>query len=187
MVYKPSVYLASAAVALVALQMHQVAASSLKFDPFTTCTSYNIGDESFPGRGSEIIDDGNCVVTVPEDPNVPKVAALSIVSVLDTSLLSKSATAPSESVFTKVGTQVMSEKIPPTGADQDAYVETDQATSALPASASTTSTTTSRKLEWNSEDDIATLEKYFGTSMELKLKNLPTQAVYKPSAWAGPN
>lgn len=65
MVYKPSVYLVSAAVALVTLQMDQVTSSSLAFDPFTTCNSYNIGDESFPGRGTEIPDDGNCVVTLP--------------------------------------------------------------------------------------------------------------------------
>ncbi|OWZ19780.1 hypothetical protein PHMEG_0005921 [Phytophthora megakarya] len=71
MVFTPTTYLVSAAVALVALQLQYATGSSLEFDPYTTCTSYNIGDDNFPGRGTEIVDDGTCTVTVPEDPNRP--------------------------------------------------------------------------------------------------------------------
>ncbi|KAF4044099.1 Transglutaminase elicitor [Phytophthora infestans] len=38
---------------------------------------------------------------------------------------------------------------------------------------------------WN--DDIAKLEAFIGTKMELKLKNLPQSAVYKKTPWAAPN
>ncbi|KAG4037360.1 hypothetical protein PC123_g27074 [Phytophthora cactorum] len=106
----------SAAIAFVALQLqiNAVTASSLKDDPVTTCTSYDLSDKNFPGRGSEIEDDGTCSVTVPENPSTSK-----------------------------------------------------------------------RKLEsiWN--EDIAKLEEFFKTRMEMKLKKLPTSAVYKPSPWAG--
>ncbi|KAL4094907.1 hypothetical protein PRIC1_010558 [Phytophthora ramorum] len=141
MVYKPSAYLVSAAVAFVALQMQQSAATSLQYDPYTTCTSYDIGDENFPGRGTEVRDDGTCTVTVPEDPNRP--------------------------------------------ANPDAYA-TKQGSS-TPSSATSTTSTTSRKLEWVSSDDIVTLEAYFGTSLETKLKDLPTSGVYSPTPWAGSN
>ncbi|KAF1788875.1 Transglutaminase elicitor [Phytophthora cactorum] len=81
----------SAAIAFVALQLqiNAVTASSLKDDPVTTCTSYDLSDKNFPGR---------------------------------------------ESI-------------------------------------------------WN--EDIAKLEEFFKTRMEMKLKKLPTSAVYKPSPWAG--
>ncbi|KAF1786922.1 Transglutaminase elicitor [Phytophthora cactorum] len=64
----------SAAIAFVALQLqiNAVTASSLKDDPVTTCTSYDLSDKNFPGRGSEIEDDGTCSVTVPENPGKPK-------------------------------------------------------------------------------------------------------------------
>ncbi|ETK71792.1 hypothetical protein F441_21512 [Phytophthora nicotianae CJ01A1] len=64
----------SAAIACVALQLqiHAVAATSLKDDPVTTCTSYDIGNKNFPGRGSEIEDDGTCIVIVPGNPSASK-------------------------------------------------------------------------------------------------------------------
>lgn len=79
----PSSYIVVTAVALVALQLQQIAASSLQFDPYTTCNSYNIGDKNFPGRGTEIEDDGNCVVTVPEIPDSLKHSEISAVLVAD--------------------------------------------------------------------------------------------------------
>jgi hypothetical protein len=43
-----------------------------------------------------------------------------------------------------------------------------------------------RQLEANANTDIAKLEAYFGTSMEMTLANLPTVAVHSPSPWPGP-
>ncbi|POM77282.1 Transglutaminase elicitor, partial [Phytophthora palmivora] len=43
-----------------------------------------------------------------------------------------------------------------------------------------------RQLESNSNKDIAKLEAYFGTSMEMTLANLPTVGVHTPSPWPGP-
>ncbi|GMF10251.1 unnamed protein product [Phytophthora lilii] len=67
-----SAYLASVALGFAALQMYDAAAISLQYDPYTTCTSYDINNKNFPGRGSDIDDDGTCTVTVPNDPSQPK-------------------------------------------------------------------------------------------------------------------
>ncbi|KAL4094906.1 hypothetical protein PRIC1_010557 [Phytophthora ramorum] len=136
MVYKPSAYLVSAAVAFVALQMQQSAATSLQYDPYTTCTSYDIGDENFPGRGTEVHDDGTCTVTVPEDPNRPAASAFSIVPVTDKSLLFNTPELPAEPVFTKVGTKVQSEDKSSLDADPDAYVKKQGTTATSPTSVS---------------------------------------------------
>uniref|UniRef100_A0AAV1V6W0 Transglutaminase elicitor n=1 Tax=Peronospora matthiolae TaxID=2874970 RepID=A0AAV1V6W0_9STRA len=45
---------------------------------------------------------------------------------------------------------------------------------------------TKRRLEATTNQDIARLEAYFGTSMEMKLANLPTVGVFTPSPWPGP-
>ncbi|ETL25413.1 hypothetical protein L914_20601, partial [Phytophthora nicotianae] len=94
-----------AAIVALHLQLNEVDASSLNDDPVTTCTSYEIGNKNFPGRGTEIEDDGTCTVTVPENPN-----------------------------------------------------------------------TANRKLESILNEDIAKLEEFFKSKMEVKLKNLPTSA-----------
>ncbi|KAF4028393.1 Transglutaminase elicitor [Phytophthora infestans] len=54
--------LASAAIALVILQLKPVMGSSLEDDLVTICSSYDLGDKNFPGRGTEIEDNDNCVV-----------------------------------------------------------------------------------------------------------------------------
>ncbi|ETL78638.1 hypothetical protein L917_20583, partial [Phytophthora nicotianae] len=46
-----------AAIVALHLQLNEVDASSLNDDPVTTCTSYEIGNKNFPGRGTEIEDD----------------------------------------------------------------------------------------------------------------------------------
>ncbi|KAJ8556716.1 hypothetical protein ON010_g9247 [Phytophthora cinnamomi] len=43
-----------------------------------------------------------------------------------------------------------------------------------------------RHLEANTNKDIAKLEAYFGTSMEVNLASLPTVGVHTPSPWPGP-
>ncbi|POM78176.1 Transglutaminase elicitor-like protein, partial [Phytophthora palmivora] len=176
MVSKPSTYLATAVITLVALQVQHATSSSLEYDPYTTCTSYDIGNKNFPGRGTEIEDDGTCTVTIPEDPNVPKAATVSAVAVTHTELLSNKSVAPAVPVFTKVGTQLMSET-PST--NPDAY--------ATAAVSSTTPLTYSRRLEWTTSSDIASLEEYFGSTMELNVKKLPISGVYTPTPWAGSN
>ncbi|GMF45011.1 unnamed protein product [Phytophthora lilii] len=70
----PSVHIIFIALAFLALQTQQAAASSLQNDPYTTCTSYDINNKNFPGRGSDIEDDGTCTVTVPNDPTQHKSA-----------------------------------------------------------------------------------------------------------------
>ncbi|OWY99932.1 Transglutaminase elicitor, partial [Phytophthora megakarya] len=175
-------HLFAAVVAIAALQLHQVTASSLQTDPTTTCTSYNISDKNFPGRGSEIEDDGTCVVTVPGGPSGPKAAGISPVPVTQPNLLSKMSTAPVDPVFTKVGTEIMSEKIPADGADHDAYVVSPVSIPTI----TTNSGSPRRRLE-STNDDLEFLAGYLKVTMETKLKNLPTTAVYKHSPWAGSN
>ncbi|KAJ8531689.1 hypothetical protein ON010_g14273 [Phytophthora cinnamomi] len=46
--------------------------------------------------------------------------------------------------------------------------------------------TNSCRLESAFSSNFATLEKYFGSAMERKLKNLPTTALHSPSPWPGP-
>ncbi|OWY93229.1 Transglutaminase elicitor, partial [Phytophthora megakarya] len=176
-------HLFAAVVAIAALQLHQVAASSLQTDPTTTCNSYDLSDDNFPGRGTEIEDDGNCVVTVPEDPNGPKAANISPAPVTQPNLLSKMSTAPADPVFTKVGTEIMSEKIPTAGTDQEAYL----ASHVLTPTTASPGGPNHRRLESTTSNDIETLEGHFKVKLETKLKNLPTSGVYSPSPWAGSN
>ncbi|KUF96652.1 Inorganic phosphate transporter family [Phytophthora nicotianae] len=62
MVSLTRVHLTSAAIALVALQLSLATGSPLHEDPITICDSYDLGNKNFPGRGSEIEEDSNCVV-----------------------------------------------------------------------------------------------------------------------------
>ncbi|ETP26631.1 hypothetical protein F441_00723 [Phytophthora nicotianae CJ01A1] len=62
MVSLTRVHLTSAAIALVALQLSLATGSPLHEDPTTICDSYDLGNKNFPGRGSEIEEDSNCVV-----------------------------------------------------------------------------------------------------------------------------
>ncbi|KAG6953012.1 hypothetical protein JG688_00013025, partial [Phytophthora aleatoria] len=63
-----------AAIAFVALQLqiNAVTAAPLKEATVNTCSSYDLANKNFPGRGTEIEDDGTCSVTVPENPGKPK-------------------------------------------------------------------------------------------------------------------
>ncbi|CAI5741703.1 unnamed protein product [Hyaloperonospora brassicae] len=45
---------------------------------------------------------------------------------------------------------------------------------------------TKRRLEANANQDIAKLEAYFGTAMEMELARLPSMGVVSPSPWPGP-
>jgi hypothetical protein len=243
MVYTPRAYLVSAAVALVAVQMHQTGATSLFYDPVTVSGTTDEISGKFPARGAEVADQ-DCAITVEVDPTLPNITTISIVPVTYPGLLANTSTAPSEPVFTKVGTAVVSEPVPSTDADQDAYIgtgSTPSTSTTVPASKTGTTTVTAaptktgttttsdtvqgeadkdepncatgweetkparklrdsavsgheleeqlhtkRQLEANTNKDIAKLEAYFGTPMEMTLKNLPKEGVHTPSPWPGP-
>ncbi|KAK1946264.1 hypothetical protein P3T76_001817 [Phytophthora citrophthora] len=205
MVYSPSTYLISAAVAVVALQIKQAAAGSLYYEPFTVSGTDGKISNDFPAFGAEVTDQ-DCAIEVEVDPTLPDITTISTVPVTFTDLLANTSTAPTEPVFSKVGTVIMSEETPATDADQDAYIDS---TTPWTGSGSPTKTgvekaakdcatgwedTTvvqeklekKRRLEANANKDIAKLEAYFGTKMEMTLKDLPTVGVHTPSPWAGP-
>ncbi|KUF76882.1 Transglutaminase elicitor M81C [Phytophthora nicotianae] len=205
MVYTPRAYLVSAAVALVAMQSQQTAASSLFYDPETISGTEGKISGKFPARGADVADQ-DCTFTVEVDPTLPDITTISTVPVTYPDLLANLTTAPTEPLFTKVGTSVVSEPIPAADADQDGYVGKSTSTPVtVPSSKagiSTPSTVKSvtdcatgwedstttqakidkkRRLEANTNKDIAKLEAYFGTKMEMTLKNLPTKGVHTPS------
>ncbi|OWZ09967.1 Transglutaminase elicitor [Phytophthora megakarya] len=182
MVFKRCTSLVSAAVTVMALQMQHASASSLQYDPYTSCTSYDISDENFPGRGTEITDDGKCTVTVPEDPKLIMATTISTTAATHMELLSNESASPVVPVFTKVGTEIMSE---PMNTNPDAYIVDQTSTPGIPPS--TTNVFSRRLEESTTRYDIDNLEEFFGTKMELKLKKLPTSGVYNPTPWAGSN
>ncbi|KAF1785700.1 Transglutaminase elicitor [Phytophthora cactorum] len=165
-------------------------------------TDGKISNDS-PLVGTEISDQ-DCAIEVEVDPTLPDITTISTVPVTYPDLLANLTTAPSEPVFSKVGTVIMSEETPATDADQDAYID-----STLPWIGTGTPTKTGvektakdcatgweetaagdklqeklekkRRLEENTNRDIARLEAYFGTKMEMTLKDLPTQGVHTPS------
>ncbi|ETO60305.1 hypothetical protein F444_21460 [Phytophthora nicotianae P1976] len=69
----PSIRFVSTAISFIALyqQISSVVASSLQDDPVTTCSSYDLSNKNFPGRGTAIEDDGTCKVTVPGNRGAP--------------------------------------------------------------------------------------------------------------------
>ncbi|GMF26636.1 unnamed protein product [Phytophthora fragariaefolia] len=121
MVYSPSTYLVSAAMAVVALQIQHTAATSLNYDPFTSADTVDKVSSSFPAHGGNL-DDKDCAVTVQVDPTLPDITTISTVPVSYPDLLANLTTSPSEPMFTKVGTKVMSENLPAANANQDGYI-----------------------------------------------------------------
>uniref|UniRef100_H3GZF6 Transglutaminase elicitor n=1 Tax=Phytophthora ramorum TaxID=164328 RepID=H3GZF6_PHYRM len=141
MVYTPRRYLIPAAVALVALQTQQAAASSLYYDPVTTANTTDEISNKFPARGGKVAD-ADCAITVEVDPTLPNITTISTATVTYTELLANMTSAPTEAVSTKVGTTIVQESTPSTGADQDAYTTT-TSTSTSTSSTQSTSTQTS--------------------------------------------
>ncbi|POM65631.1 Transglutaminase elicitor-like protein [Phytophthora palmivora] len=203
MVYSPSIYIISAAVAAVALQMQCTSAASLYYEPFTVSDTVNEISVDFPAYGAEVTDQ-DIAFEVEVDPTLPDITKISTVPVTFKDLLATS-TAPTEPVFTKVGTVVMSEETPAIDADQDSYIDLATPSTEAEKHAKTgvkdcatgweTPTIDTqlqekiekkRRLEANTNRDIAKLEAYFGTKMEMTLADLPTVGVHTPSPWAGP-
>ncbi|KAF4041366.1 Transglutaminase elicitor [Phytophthora infestans] len=121
MVYSPSTYLVSAAVAAVALQMQRTSAASLFYEPFTVSDTVNKISRGFPGFGAEVADQ-SCAIEVETDPTLPKVSTISTVPVTFTDLLANASGVPAEPIFMRVGKQITSEETPATDANQDAYI-----------------------------------------------------------------
>ncbi|KAG2768949.1 hypothetical protein JG687_00017063 [Phytophthora cactorum] len=203
MVFSPSTYLVSAAVACVALQMQQVSAGSLYYGATTVSDTQNELTDKFPAYGTDVADQ-DCAIQVTVDPTLPNITTILPEPVEYPDLLANLTTAPAEPVFTKVGEADLSEECPTKEADLDAYID-----AATPWINTGTPTKTGidtpkdcatgwddaatqakidkkRRLEANGNADIAKLEAFFGTKMEMTLKDLPTQGVHTPSPWAGP-
>ncbi|KAF1786347.1 Transglutaminase elicitor [Phytophthora cactorum] len=199
-----------APIAPVLLPLVQTAATSLFYDPETISGTDGKISGKFPARGAKVADQ-DCTFTVEVDPTLPDITTISTVPVTYPDLLANLTTAPADPLFTKVGTAVVSEPVPAADADQDGYVgkstgspvtspdtKTGISTPSIVKGAKDCatgwedSTTTQakidkkRRLEANTNKDIAKLEAYFGTSMETTLKNLPTKGVHTPSPWPGP-
>ncbi|GMF26647.1 unnamed protein product [Phytophthora fragariaefolia] len=226
MVYSPSTYLVSAAVAVAVLQAQQAAATSLNYDPFTSADTVDKISSSFPAFSSDVADK-DCSITVQVDPTLPDITTISSVPVTYPDLLANLTTAPTEPVHTKVGTVVLSEAVPAADVDQDGYIASNMPTTPVNTPAAKTGVTTpetgadkgakdcatgweeskparklrdsemagleideklgkKRHLEAVTNKDIAKLEAFFGTKMEMTLKDLPTLGVHTPSPWAGP-
>ncbi|OWZ18082.1 Transglutaminase elicitor [Phytophthora megakarya] len=204
MVYSPSTYLVSAAVAAVALQLQHASAASLYHEPFTVGGTVDQITKDFPAFGSEVPDQ-DVVYELEVDPTLPDVTTIPTVPVTHTDLLANTSTAPTEPVYKKVGTVIMSEETPTSDADLDSYIDSTTpwtGTGKIVKSGATDCATgwetptvdaklqakidKKRRLEANTNRDIAKLEAYFGTKMEMTLKDLPTVGVHTPSPWAGP-
>ncbi|KAG1697997.1 hypothetical protein DVH05_015481 [Phytophthora capsici] len=121
MVFTPRTYLVSAAVALVATQMQQTAATSLYYDPVTSSGTEGTISGKFPARGGQVADQ-DCTFTVEVDPTLPNITTISTVPVTYPDLLANTTTAPTEPVSTKVGKAVVSKEIPSKDVDQDGYI-----------------------------------------------------------------
>ncbi|GMF26645.1 unnamed protein product [Phytophthora fragariaefolia] len=218
MVYSPSTYIVSAAVAVVALQMQQTTATSMYYTPFTVSGTTDEITDKFPAYSADVADK-DCAIIVQVDPTLPDIATISSVPVTFPDLLGNMTTAPTEPVFSKVGTAVLSEDIPATDSNQDGYIDSGMPATPVeqPEKAGVKKNTkdcatgweeskparklrdsvvsgheinakmeTGRHLEANTNSDIAKLEAFFGTKMEVTLKDLPTLGVHTPSPWAGP-
>ncbi|KUF79329.1 hypothetical protein AM588_10000121 [Phytophthora nicotianae] len=122
MVFSPSTYLVSAAVACVALQMQQVSAGSLYYGATTVTETQNEISEKSPLYGGEV-DDQDCAVQVTIDPTLPNITTILPEPVEYPDLLANLTTAPADPVFTKVGEADLSEECPTKEADLDAYLD----------------------------------------------------------------
>nr|CAL47420.1 transglutaminase elicitor precursor [Phytophthora cinnamomi] len=203
MVYSPSTYLISAVVAAVALQMQQTTATSLYYTPFTVSDTTDKITNKFPGYGGRVTEQ-DCLIQVNLDPTLPNITTIPSAPVEYPDLLANLTTAPVEPLCSKVGTIELSVETPAVDADQDAYVGKTVLSSPVIAptnktgighsdcatgwedTQATRKLQTKRQLEANANQDIAKLEAYFGTKMEMNLQKLPTVGVYTPSPWAGP-
>ncbi|KAG7386059.1 hypothetical protein PHYPSEUDO_000727 [Phytophthora pseudosyringae] len=201
MVYTPRAYLVSAAVALVA---QQASAGSLYYGAVTVSDTQNEITDEFPGYGLDVADQ-SCAIQVTVDPTLPNITTILPEPVEFPDLLANLTTAPTEPVYTKVGEAGLSEECPTNEADQDAYLDsttpwtntgtpTKTGVETPPTDCATgwdNATTQAkiekkRRLEANANTDIAKLEAFYGTKMEMTLKDLPSSGVHTPSPWAGP-
>ncbi|KAG1697996.1 hypothetical protein DVH05_015480 [Phytophthora capsici] len=201
MVYTPRAYLVSAAVTLLA---HQATAGSLYYGAVTVSDTQNEITDKFPAYGMDVAD-SDCAIQVTVDPTLPNITTILPEPVDYPDLLANLTTAPVDPLSNKVGEADLTEECPTAAADQDAYLnvttpwtdngvfkkigmETNPKDCATgwDDAATKAKIEKKRRLEANANTDIAKLEAFFGTKMEMTLKDLPTVGVHTPSPWAGP-
>ncbi|TDH69932.1 hypothetical protein CCR75_006255 [Bremia lactucae] len=121
MVYSPSLYLVSAALATVMLKMQEASAGSMFYGAHTISNTTEVIDKSFPGNGREVDEiDRKIVVTI--DSTLPDITTISTVVVQHPELLSNVTVPPIEPISTLVGRSVLAQPPVSPDANPDAYV-----------------------------------------------------------------
>ncbi|CAI5741707.1 unnamed protein product [Hyaloperonospora brassicae] len=215
MVYTPSAYLVTAAVALVITKMQQTAATSMYYDPEMATNATDEMGSKFPGRGVEMPKE-DLAYTVHVDPTLPDITSISSVPVQYPDLLGKASVGPVEPVSTKVGTGVLSRPLPSLDANHDGYIdEMELAAGTLPAVVAKTPlldlahgaaknasdcATGWEKTKQEDEDSkknrrleeihtsrpLTQLANHFGKPMVTKLADLPMEGSKTHAPWPGP-
>lgn len=174
----------------VALQLQLVTAGSLYYGPYTVSGTDGKISDAAPFYGGET-DDANYAIEVEDDPTLPDISTISRAPVKYIHLLANKSRAPAEPLYSKVGTIILAEDTPGPNDDHDAYttwITSWQDTNALSTSNNALQGVEQedRRLEDNSNRNIAQLEAHYGTKLEMTLSKLPSIGVFSPSPWAGP-
>uniref|UniRef100_A0AAV1V9D1 Transglutaminase elicitor n=1 Tax=Peronospora matthiolae TaxID=2874970 RepID=A0AAV1V9D1_9STRA len=213
MVYTPSAYLVTAAVALLVTRMQQAAASSM-FYGAESATEVNELSSDFPGRGTGMPAAALAYV-VTKDPTMPDIKSIPTVPTKFPELLASNPLKPADSITAKVGTPILSRTRLPLDANQDSYIaDILSMPVTLPAIVATTPLLdlehnavnasncepgwenkpkpdaegpAKRRLEaFAGAKALAKLEKHFGRPLETKLANLPDEGAKERAPWPGP-
>ncbi|KAL7682146.1 putative transglutaminase elicitor [Plasmopara halstedii] len=203
MVYSPSIYLISAAVAIATtLRMQQTSASSLYYATYTTAENMDVLSSSFPGAGTDVPEE-NYAYEVNIDPTLPDINTISKVPVMDPQLLTNKTNEVGFVVSEKVGVAVL---VVDSQEDDDAYayVNTSSLTALSFENEKSTDCATgwenhdtsmpeesehheqSRRLEAYSNRDLVRVEKFFNVKLELQLSKLPTESKHLTAPWPAP-
>uniref|UniRef100_M4BQC3 Transglutaminase elicitor n=1 Tax=Hyaloperonospora arabidopsidis (strain Emoy2) TaxID=559515 RepID=M4BQC3_HYAAE len=213
MVYRPSAYLVTAAVALLVTRMQQAAASSM-FYGAEPAVEVDKMSSDFPGRGMDMPAEALAYV-VTKDPTLPNIESIPKVPAKFPELLASNPSRPVDSIFAKVGTPILSRTRLQQGANQDSYIaDILSMPVTLPAIVATTPlldlvhdavNTSNCEPGWEEEPKpdakgpakrrleefasaraLAKLEAHFGRPMETKLANLPNEGAKERAPWPGP-
>ena len=213
MVYTPSAYLVTAAVALLVAKMQQTAATSMYYDPEMATNATEEMGSKFPARGTEMLVQ-DLAYSVEVDPTLPDISCISLVPVEYPELLANVSMGPVEPVSTKIGTGVLSRPLPSLDANHDGYIDDIlSAPAVLPAvvaatplsdlmhdTANATDCATGweeveavdglsekRRLEASTNSrPLVRLAEHFGKPMVTKLADLPSEGAKTSAPWPGP-
>ncbi|KAL7995342.1 putative transglutaminase elicitor [Plasmopara halstedii] len=185
MIISPKSSFVFGGIVTIALQIQLVTPGSLYYGPYTVSgTDYEIS-EAAPFYGGEVADE-NCAIKVVDDPTLPDISTISTVPVKFQHLLANKSRAPVEPLYLKVGKVIIAEDTPGPDDDHDAYTTWTYDSPSMSNSVIQNVEQTDRRLEDNTNQNIAQLEAYFGKKLELTLSKLPTIGIYQPSPWSGP-